>query len=315
MVQQRREHLPADRDHPPPLRLALGARERPLRRVHDATVDEQLEERHARRQLHVLAHDAQLLQQQEHRAPALRERRRRGGVRPGRGRARVWRRGGVCRPGRVDVHRVLLLDGRQSPRPVVVVLRARAPVRIDEEVDDLAEEAHVVLHMVDDVNLIEDDARVEHIERRVVEDAREDDVLEELQPVRVVHLLLHARVVQRDRLVEVGGRAQKVAVVRLVRRELGVVCREMSGISEDDAIGRRGHTFEHAYNTDEVLVIQYMLIQSMVIHQDCHDQSVLRDKRRAYKDTHGSSASEYTARASRRGTRGPPPARERRSSP
>ncbi|ETW82526.1 hypothetical protein HETIRDRAFT_108799 [Heterobasidion irregulare TC 32-1] len=50
VVQQRREHLPADRDHPPPVRLA--------RRVHDAAVDEQLEERHALRQ--------------GHRAPALR---------------------------------------------------------------------------------------------------------------------------------------------------------------------------------------------------------------------------------------------------
>ena len=59
----------------------------------------------------------------------------------------------------------------------------------------------------------------------------EDDLIEELHPVRVVRLLLRTRVVQRDRLVGAGGRAQEVTVVRIVRRDLGVVCREMSGIS------------------------------------------------------------------------------------
>ena len=54
-----------------------------------------------------------------------------------------------------------------------------APVCIDEEVNDLAKEAHIVLHIVDDVNLVEDDARVEHIEHRVIEDACKDNVLEE----------------------------------------------------------------------------------------------------------------------------------------
>ena len=140
-------------------------------------------------------------------------------MRPGRRRARV------------DVRRALLLDDRQSPQPIVVIIRARAPVRVDKEVDDLAGEAHVVLQVVDDVDLVEDDARVEHVGRWVVEDAREDDVLEELHPVRVVRLLLRTRVVQRDRLVGAGGRAQEVTVVRIVRRDLGVVCREMSGIS------------------------------------------------------------------------------------
>ena len=42
---------------------------------------------------------------------------------------------------------------------------ARAPVRIDKEVDDLAKKVHVVLQVVDDVDLVEDNARVEHVGR------------------------------------------------------------------------------------------------------------------------------------------------------
>ena len=80
--------------------------------------------------------------------------------------------------------------------------------------------------------------------RRVVKDAHDDDILEELQPVSVVYLLLHAHAVQRDLLVEAGGLAQKVAVVCLMRQELGFVYREMSRISEDDAIGWWGQTSE-----------------------------------------------------------------------
>ena len=43
----------------------------------------------------------------------------------------------------------------------------------------------------------------------------------------------------------------------------------MSGIPEDDAIEWWGHTFEHAYNTDKMLIVKYMLIQTMVVHHDC----------------------------------------------
>ena len=59
-----------------------------------------------------------------------------------------------------------------------------------------------------------------------------------------MHLLVHARAVQRDLLVEAGGLAQKLAVVRLMRRELGFVYRKMSRISKDDVIGWWGQTSE-----------------------------------------------------------------------
>jgi hypothetical protein len=96
---------------------------------------------------------------------------------------------------------------------------------VAERADDVAEERGVLLHERDDVDLVEDDARVQDVERAVVDRAREHDVLEELQAVRPVHLARDVRVPDRDRLVELRGLLQELAVVRLVRRELWVVCR------------------------------------------------------------------------------------------
>jgi hypothetical protein len=51
------------------------------------------------------------------------------------------------------------------------------------------EEDGIVLNVIDNVNLVEDDARVQNIERRIVERARKHDILEELEAVGMVNLL------------------------------------------------------------------------------------------------------------------------------
>ena len=55
---------------------------------------------------------------------------------------------------RVDGHQGLLLDGRRSPQPIVVVRQRGRKHARGEDVDGLAEEAHVDLNVVDDVDLV-----------------------------------------------------------------------------------------------------------------------------------------------------------------
>ena len=78
--------------------------------------------------------------------------------------------------------------------------------------------------MVDDVDLVEDNGRIQHVERRVVNGSREYDVLEELQPVCMVNLATDGIISDRDWLVETRRLAQEVPVVGFVVGELWVVC-------------------------------------------------------------------------------------------
>ena len=64
------------------------------------------------------------------------------GMQPVRGRAHV------------DGHRGLLLDGRRSPQPIVVVRRHGRKHARGEDVDSLAEKLYVDLNVVDDVDLV-----------------------------------------------------------------------------------------------------------------------------------------------------------------
>jgi len=81
--------------------------------------------------------------------------------------------------------------------------------------------------VVDYVDLVEDDARIEDIEGGVVESARKDDVFEELQTVGVVDFLLDHDILYGDRLVKFRGYVEKLSVVRFVIWELGVIFEEV----------------------------------------------------------------------------------------
>ena len=80
------------------------------------------------------------------------------------------------------------------------------------------------MHVIDDVNLVEKNARVENVEGRVVDVAGEYDVLEELQPVGVMDLPLYALVSYWYRLVKAGRLVQELPVVGFVGGEFWVVC-------------------------------------------------------------------------------------------
>ena len=82
----------------------------------------------------------------------------------------------------------------------------------------------ILLHVRDDVDLVEDDARVEDVKGGVVEDAREDDVFEELEAIRVVDLALDGWVADGDGLVEFSAFLQEFAVVGFVGWKFGIIC-------------------------------------------------------------------------------------------
>lgn len=77
--------------------------------------------------------------------------------------------------------------------------------------------------MRDYIDLIEYYARAEDIEGRVVEHTSEDHVLQELQPICVVYLADNGLVNDCDRLVELRGLDEEIAVIRFVVGELGIV--------------------------------------------------------------------------------------------
>jgi hypothetical protein len=77
--------------------------------------------------------------------------------------------------------------------------------------------------MRDDIDLIENDIRIEYVERRVVQRAREYDIFEELEAKRLVNLLLDEGVVDGDRLVEVRDLFKKIAVVCFVGGEVRII--------------------------------------------------------------------------------------------
>ena len=85
------------------------------------------------------------------------------------------------------------------------------------------EEDGIALNVVYNVDLVEDDARVQHIERRVVERACEHDILEELEAVGVVNLLPDKVVSYWNRLVEMCIDVKKFAVIGLVCGKLWIV--------------------------------------------------------------------------------------------
>ena len=124
---------------------------------------------------------------------------------------------------------VVLFGLRPRRHRLLLALCARRSVGVSvllEDAEHFADELSLVGHLVDNVDLVEVDGRVEHREGRVLEDAREDDILEVVQAVRLVDL-------GEERGREEGrgddwdkgrGRREVLAVRGAHGREFGVVC-------------------------------------------------------------------------------------------
>lgn len=112
--------------------------------------------------------------------------------------------------------------------------------------------------------MVEEDTRVEDIEGRIIDCARQYDILQELESVGVVDLFLYALVSNRDGLMEAGCLAEKVAVVRLVSGKFRVVWMKLllAFITGGTA---RERTFKHTNDTKEQLVVQNMFVHAMII--------------------------------------------------
>ena len=74
-------------------------------------------------------------------------------------------------------------------------------VFVHEYSRDIAQKCRVSLDVCDDVDLVEDDGGVEHVEGRVVNGACKHDIFEELEAICVVDLPLDSVVANGDRLV------------------------------------------------------------------------------------------------------------------
>lgn len=86
------------------------------------------------------------------------------------------------------------------------------------------EEDGIILNVIDNVNLVEDDAGVQNIERRVVERACQYNVLEELEAIGMVDLLPDKVVSYWNRLMEVCIDVKKFTVIGLVCWKFWIVC-------------------------------------------------------------------------------------------
>jgi len=80
-----------------------------------------------------------------------------------------------------------------------------------------------VLYMIDNIHLVEEDARVDDVECRIIQNAGEHDILEELQPVGMVDFPFNGLISDRDRGMEVGVLPEELPVIRFVIREFRVI--------------------------------------------------------------------------------------------
>lgn len=85
------------------------------------------------------------------------------------------------------------------------------------------EEDGIVLDVIDDVDLVEDDARVQNIERRIIERASKYNILEELEAVGMVDLLPDQVVSYWNRLMEMCVDVEEFTVVGLVCGKLRII--------------------------------------------------------------------------------------------
>ena len=90
---------------------------------------------------------------------------------------------------------------KQEEQMEQAMRKEREKVVVHEHARDLAQERLVVLNVGDDVDLVEDDGGVEHVEGRVVNGAGKHDIFEELEAICVVDLPLDSVVANGDRLV------------------------------------------------------------------------------------------------------------------
>lgn len=72
------------------------------------------------------------------------------------------------------------------------------------------------MEMLDNIDLVEKYKRVQNAERRVVEDARKNDILEVLKSVRVVDLPLYVLVLYPHNLFELGFVGKVLSVIGFV---------------------------------------------------------------------------------------------------
>lgn len=89
---------------------------------------------------------------------------------------------------------------------------------------ELAEEGGVGLDVVYDFHLVEKDQGIEHRKRRVVQDSRQDHVLQVLQSPGTPDLPANQRILYRNNFLVARLVCEILPMVRFVSGELGIVC-------------------------------------------------------------------------------------------
>jgi hypothetical protein len=81
----------------------------------------------------------------------------------------------------------------------------------------------VLLDVLYYIDLVEYDAGIKNVEGRIIKGSCENDVFKELEAICVMDFALYSYVTKRDRLVELGGLMEELAVISFVRWEIRVV--------------------------------------------------------------------------------------------
>ncbi len=140
-----------------------------------------------------------------------------------------------------------------------------------EDEEQLFDEGGVVLHVLHDVDLVEEDEGVEHAVGRIVQEPRQDHVFEVLQSVRVVDALPDRLVLKVDDFLELGTMREVVTVVGLVSWEVWIV---WSGIMLAISLGLLSiadgstRTLQHPHHSEDELIRHDPLEDARVVEHD-----------------------------------------------
>jgi hypothetical protein len=136
-----------------------------------------------------------------------------------------------------------------------------------EDTKELLQERGVRLKMLDDVDLVEEDERIQYREGRVVQDARENDVFEVLQSVCRVNLPFYLLVLDLHHLLELGLVGKVLPVVCFVQGEVGVVY-NMSEIAWIRCALKL--TLQSPNDTKDDIIMNHVFDDGGVVEQDKH---------------------------------------------
>lgn len=120
--------------------------------------------------------------------------------------------------------------------------------------------------MVDYIDLVEEDQRVENGEGRIVQYSCEDYVLEVLKAVSIVYLPFDVGILNADDLLEFGLVGEVLPVICFVAWKVGIICAASARPCAEQYAGQR--TLQGPHNTEDATISDNELDDRGVVEQD-----------------------------------------------